>query len=103
MSSAESGLIYCTPKRECEEVSALLEATGISSQSYHAGLSKAIKESLQQNWSKGAIRVLCCTSTFGMGINKPNVRVVMFHSIPSSLEERFQGWGRAGCDGVETT
>ena len=103
MYSAESGLIYCTTKRECEEVSALLEATGISSQPYHAGLSKAIKESLQQNWSKGAIRVLCCTSTFGMGINKPNVRVVMFHSIPSSLEERFQGWGRAGCDGVETT
>ena len=49
MSSVESGLIYCTTKRECEEVSALLEAAGISSQPYHAGLSKAIKESLQQN------------------------------------------------------
>lgn len=103
MFSAESGLIYCATKIECEEISALLEAAEISSQPYHAGLSKAVKDSLQQNWTKGVIKVLCCTSAFGMGINKPNVRVVMFHSLPSCLEELFQGWGRAGRDGLQAT
>lgn len=100
MSSAESGLVYCSTKRECEETSALLEAAGVSCQPYHAGLSKTVKESLQENWFKESIKVLCCTSAFGMGINKPNVRVVIFHSIPPSLEELFQGWGRAGRDGL---
>lgn len=100
MSSAESGLVYCSTKRECEETSALLEAAGISSQPYHAGLSKTVKESLQENWFRESIKILCCTSAFGMGINKPNVRIVLFHSLPSSLEELFQGWGRAGRNGL---
>ena len=99
LSSGFSGLVYCSTKPECEETSALLEAAGISSQAYHAEISKTVKESLPQQWSLGTIKILWCTSAFGMGINKPNVRVVLFHLLPASLEELFQGWGRAGCDG----
>ena len=54
---------------------------------------------MQQQWSLGSIKILCCTSAFGMEINKPNVRVVLFHSLPASLVELFKGWGRAGRDG----
>ena len=100
ISSTESALIYYSTKRECKEVNALLESTGISSQPYHAELSKALKESLQKKWIKGEIKVLCCTTAFGMGINKLNVRVVMFHSLPSCMEDLFQAWGRAGRDGL---
>ena len=78
----------------------MLESKEISSQPYHAELSKALKESLQKKWTKGEIKVLCCTTAFGMGINKPNVRVVMFHSLPSCMEDLFQAWGRAGRDGL---
>ena len=100
ISSTESALIYYSTKRKCEEVNALIESKGISSQPYHAELSKALKESLQKKWTKGEIKVLCCTTAFGMGINKPNVRVVMFHSLPSCMEDLFQAWGRAGRDGL---
>ena len=97
--SGESGLAYCSTKPECEETSALLEAEGMLSQANHAEISKTVKESLQQQWPLGTIKILCCTSAFGMGINKRNVRVVLFHSLPASLEELFQGWGRTDRDG----
>ena len=100
ISSTESALIYCSTKRECEEVNALIESKGISSQPYHAELSKALKESLQKKWTKEEIKVLCYTTAFGMGINKPNVKVLMFHSLPSCMEDLFQAWGRAGRDGL---
>ena len=100
ISSTESALTYCSTKKECEEVNAPLKSKGISSQPYHSDLSKALKESLQKKWTKGEIKVLCCTTAFGMGINKPNVRVVMFHSLPSCMEDLFQAWGRAGRDGL---
>ena len=98
--ATQDALIYCSTKRECQEVNALLESKGISNQPYHVELSQALKESLQKKWTKGEIKVLCCTTAFGMGINKPSVRVVMFHSFPSCMEDLFQAWGRAGRDGL---
>ena len=94
-----SGIVYMRSRGKCEEISSLLLSQGVSASFYHAGLSPATRAERQEAWKKGEIRVMVCTNAFGMGIDKPDVRLVVHISLADSLESYFQEAGRAGRDG----
>lgn len=96
-----SCIIYVRNRRETLEISTWLRQHDISSVAYHGGMSKDIRENSQALWMSNAVRMIVCTNAFGMGIDKPDVRVVVHLDVPPSLEEYFQEVGRAGRDGKE--
>lgn len=96
----DCSLIYCSNRNECEQVAAKLEAKGIACKAYHGAMSRQLRSVLQSQWISGQLQSLCCTSAFGMGIDKPNARTVVHYSIPSSLEDYYQQSGRGGRDGL---
>jgi ATP-dependent DNA helicase RecQ len=91
-------IIYCRNRRRTKEISDLLVLHGISADYYHAGLSQEDRNSKQENWMKDRIRVIVCTNAFGMGIDKPDVRLVIHTEVPDNLENYYQEAGRAGRD-----
>lgn len=94
-----SALVYCTSRRSSAEVAELLNHRGIPAVCYHAGLSRAERIKQQDAWTGNEIRVITCTSAFGMGIDKPDVRQVIHLGMPESPEEYLQQAGRGGRDG----
>jgi ATP-dependent DNA helicase RecQ len=94
-----SGIVYCKTRRQTVEIARQLEREGMSAGCYHAGLDRETRRSRQQQWIDGQLRIMACTNAFGMGIDKPDVRIVIHLAPPDCLENYYQEAGRAGRDG----
>lgn len=103
LSSIEGcAIVYVRSRRRTREIADMLTKSGISALAYHAGLEPNVRDERQQQWHNNKVRVMVATNAFGMGIDKPDVRLVVHIDCPDSLEAYFQEAGRAGRDGVQS-
>ena len=94
-----SGIVYCKSRKHTKEIADLLKLHALNADFYHAGLSNDERNTKQENWIKNKTRIICCTNAFGMGIDKPDVRIVVHYDVPDCLENYYQEAGRCGRDG----
>jgi len=95
-------IVYARSRRKCEELSRLLQGHRIDARHYHAGLAAEERTQVQEAFVRGEVRVVVATTAFGMGIDKPDIRLVLLYNLPGSLEDYVQMVGRAGRDGARS-